>query len=228
VRRPASADGARLAAFLTLATAAQVAFWWLATPGPTLLGGAERGPDAAFAAVAWSVATLLVAALAAAPLLRLPPARLGFAWGRSGRWLPLAAAMAALAVPVLWLQGGDPTLAATYPWTSAAWLDGRPGRWTAWAAVYALYYLAFEAFFRGAVLHGLRDRLGDGGANAAQAMLATLIHVGKPLAETVAAFPASLLFGWLTLRSRSLLPATFLHLAIGLAMDAAVVARGAT
>lgn len=225
--RPASAHGARLTAFLTLATAAQLAFWWLATPGPTLLGGVERGPNAAFGAVGWSVATLLVAAVAAAPLLGLPLARLGFAWGRSGRWLPVAAAIAVAAAPVLWLQGGDASLAATYPWTSAAWLDGRPGRWTAWAAVYALYYLAFEAFFRGAVLHGLRDRLGDGGANAAQAMLATLIHVGKPLAETVAAFPASLLFGWLTLRSRSLLPATVLHLAIGLAMDAAVVARGA-
>lgn len=224
--RPEGAEAWRLAAFLAMATAAQLAFWWLATPGPTLLGGAERGPGTAFAAVAWSVATLLSAALATSPLLRLPLARLGFAWGRSGRWLPVAAALALAAAPALWLQGGDPSLSSTYPWTSAAWLDGRPGRWTAWAAIYALYYLAFEAFFRGAVLNGLRDRLGDGGANVAQAMLATLIHVGKPLAETVAAFPASLLFGWLTLRSRSLLPATVLHLAIGLAMDAAVVARG--
>jgi len=95
-----------------------------------------------------------------------------------------------------------------------------------WAPAYALYYLAFDGFYRGAVLHGIRPRLGDVGANAAQAMLATLIHVGKPLAETLAAFPASLLFGWLTLRSRSLLPALVLHLAIGLILDAALVARG--
>jgi membrane protease YdiL (CAAX protease family) len=223
-RRP---ETARLAAFLTLATLAQLAFWRLATPGPLLLDGAERGPAYAAGAIGWSVATLLVAALASGPLLHLRPAGLGLAWGRSGRGLLWAGAAAALAVPVLWLQGTDPALSAAYPWISAGWLDAGPWRWTAWAAAYALYYLAYEAFYRGAVLHALRGRLGDGAANVAQAMLATLIHVGKPLSETVAAFPASLAFGWLTLRFRSIVPALALHLAIGLAMDAAVVARGA-
>ncbi|NBC96753.1 MAG: CPBP family intramembrane metalloprotease [Deinococcus-Thermus bacterium] len=221
-----TADGLRLAAFLTVATAAQLAFWWLATPGPVLLEGAERGPDLAMRTIALSLATLLAAALLAAPLLRMPLRRQGWAWGGSGRWLPLAGLLALIAAPVLWLQASSPALAATYPWISVDWLSSEPGRWALWAPAYALYYLAFEGFYRGAVLHGLRPRLGDVGANAAQAMLATLIHVGKPLAETLAAFPASLLFGWLTLRSRSLLPALLLHLAIGLILDAALVARG--
>lgn len=222
---PRRAGPSRLAAFLALATAAQLAFWWLATPGPVLLGGAQRSPETAFAAVGWSLATLLLAALAAPPLAGVGLRRAGFAWGRAGRWTTLAAALALLAAPVLWSQAADPALASTYPWTGVAWLAGGPERWLIWTASYAAYYLAFEAFYRGAVLHVLRGPLGDVGANAAQAMLATLIHVGKPAVEAVGAFPASLLFGWLTLRSRSLLPAIVLHLAIGVTMDAAVVWR---
>ena len=219
--------GWRLPAFLTVAAAAQAAFWYLATPGPVLLGGAERGPGAAATWIAWSALTLLAAALLAAPLLRRSPAELGLGWGRTGRGLAWAAAFALVAIPALWWMADDPTLRATYPWVGADWLAERPGRFTVWAAGYAAYYLAFEAFYRGAVLHALTGRLGSRSANVVQAMLATLIHVGKPLAETVAAFPASLVFGWLALRFRSIWPAAALHLVIGLALDAAIVLRGA-
>ncbi len=219
--------GWRLPAFLTLATAAQLAFWTVATPGPVVLAGALRGPASAATAVAWSVATLLTAALLAAPLLRRRLSDIGLGWGRSGRGLAWAAVAAVAAIPVLWWLADDPALAATYPWVGGDWLAGRPGRFTLWAAGYAAYYLAFEAFYRGAVLHALAGRLGPRSANVVQAMLATLIHVGKPLAESIAAFPASLAFGWLTLRFRSRLPAVALHLVIGLTLDAAVVLRSA-
>ena len=219
--------GWRLPAFLTVATAAQLAFWTLATPGPVVLGGAERGPGAAVTSIAWSVATLLAAALLTAPLLGRSLSDLGLGWGRSGRGLAWAAALALVAIPALWWMADDPALAATYPWVGVDWLAERPGRFTLWAAGYAAYYLAFEAFYRGAVLHALVGRLGPRSANVVQAMLATLIHVGKPLTETVAAFPASLAFGWLTLRFRSIWPAFVLHLVIGVTLDAAVVLRSA-
>ncbi|HLU82138.1 MAG TPA: CPBP family glutamic-type intramembrane protease, partial [Trueperaceae bacterium] len=54
---------------------------------------------------------------------------------------------------------------------------------------------------------------------------ATLIHVGKPLAEVIAALPASLLFGVMALRSKSILYPALLHLLIGLALDVAILAR---
>lgn len=219
--------GWRLPAFLTLATGAQLAFWYLATPGPVVLAAAQRGPGSAAAWIAWSVATLLTASLLAAPLLRRSLRDVGLGWGRTGRGLVWAAVAALVAIPVLWWMADDPALAATYPWVGVDWLAGRPGRFTLWAAGYAAYYLAFEAFYRGAVLHALEGRLGPRSANVVQAMLATLIHVGKPLAETIAAFPASLAFGWLTLRFRSIWPAAALHLLIGLTLDAAVVLRSA-
>lgn len=223
---PSRTEDLRLAAYLALATAAQLAFWAWSTPGPRLLGGEGLGLEAGLRWVALSVATLLVAAVLAVPLLRRPASSLGLGWGRSGRGLVWAAAGALVAAPVLWLQGGDPAFRASYPWVSASWLQADPARWALWIPAYAAYYLAFEAFYRGAVLHALRPRLGDPAANVLQASLATLIHVGKPWAETVAAWPASLIFGVLTLRFRSVVPAVLLHLAIGLTLDAAIVARG--
>lgn len=225
---PPRSEADRLAVFLTLATVVQVAFWTWATPGPALLAGAARGPGFAFGAVAATAATLGLGALAAAPLLGRPLAELGAGAGRDAARAALwVAAGAAVAAPVLWWAAGDPSLSAVYPWPSPTWLAGRPANWLLWAGAYCLYYLSFEGFYRGAVLAALTPRLGAGVANVAQASLATLIHVGKPLAEVAAAFPASLVFGLLVLRFRSLWPAVALHLAIGLLTDAAVVWRGA-
>ena len=55
--------------------------------------------------------------------------------------------------------------------------------------------------------------------------MATLVHLGKPLAEVMAAAPASILFAVIAVRSRSILYSLLLHLAIGLALDLAVLAR---
>ncbi len=45
------------------------------------------------------------------------------------------------------------------------------------------------------------------------------------MAETLAAFPASLVFGAIALRSRSILPAVALHWGIGVATDLFVLIR---
>lgn len=221
-RPPAATAGIALAVTATLA---QVAFWYLATPGPVLLDGASRGWGPALRAVGLSVATLLVLPLLAAPLHGVGPRRMGLRIGGSARALPWVGAGLLVAVPVLALvAGADPALRATYPWPGVEALR-TPGGAVAWAAAYALYYLAFEAFYRGFLLEGLRPWLGRDGALWAQAGLATLVHVGKPIAETLAALPASLLLGLLALRGRSILPAVLLHLGIGLATDLGVVWR---
>ena len=89
---------------------------------------------------------------------------------------------------------------------------------------YFLYYLAFEAFYRGFVLTPPPARRCAGRALAATIM-ATLIHLGKPLPELLAAAPASLIFGVLALRSRSILYPALLHLIIGLTLDVTLLAR---
>lgn len=220
--RPSRLHGPALA---LVAVVAQVAFWYAATPGPVLLGGAEAGVPAALRAVGVSLVTLLLLPLASWPLHGVGPRAMGLRIGATRRALPWVGAGLLLAAPILAWAGGHPALREVYPWPGVAALRAAPWSWPAWAFAYGLYYLAFEAFYRGFLLSGLRPWLGRSGALWAQAGLATLIHVGKPLTETIAAFPASLLFGLLTLRARSILPAVLLHLGIGLLTDLAVAWR---
>jgi membrane protease YdiL (CAAX protease family) len=66
---------------------------------------------------------------------------------------------------------------------------------------------------------GLEARLGAGAANVLQAGIGTMAHLGKPPVELLAAFPASLLFGLIALRTRSIWYALAIHWAVGLALD---------
>ncbi|GBD32988.1 hypothetical protein HRbin33_01964 [bacterium HR33] len=130
--------------------------------------------------------------------------------------LPLAAASAYVASTSLELQQVYPLggmLAANLP------------AFTVHAATYLLYYLGFEYLFRGFLLLGLEDELGALNANVLQSVLATAFHLGKPPLEMLAVLPASLLFGWLTLRTRALWCALVLHWTVGVALDALLVFR---
>ena len=132
--------------------------------------------------------------------------------------------LAVIAVPLIILASGDPGLALAYPWPGA-WAGESAINLAVWAGTYFLYYVSFEAFYRGFVLNTAARALGVTSALWLQAIMATLIHVGKPLPELLAAAPASLLFGVLALRSRSILYPALLHLVIGLTLDITLLAR---
>src|SRR5690606_29451532 len=106
--------------FLVLAALVlQTAFWYLATPGPTLLRFATRDPLTAGAAVGWSLVFLL---LLPALAYRLVVGRLDAAGLRWGDWrfgLSAVLGLAVVAVPLIALASGDAGLALTYPWAGA-------------------------------------------------------------------------------------------------------------
>ncbi len=83
----------------------------------------------------------------------------------------------------------------------------------------ALFYPAWEFFFRGFILFSLRRRIGDRGAILAQTIPSCLWHIGLPSGELLAAIPAGIAFGWLALRTRSVLWPYLLHLGIGIILD---------
>lgn len=206
------------------ALALQAAFWYLATPGPSLLRFAPQGPLEALASVGWSVLLLLLIPALAYRLLIGPIEGAGL---RVGDWrFGLAAVLPLMLVSVaaMVMASGDPTLAATYPWPGA-WVGASLGRLGTWLAVYALYYLAFEAFYRGFVIDVAARVVTPTAALWLSVVMATLVHLGKPLAEVMAAAPASLLFAVLAVRGRSILYPLLLHLTIGFALDLAVLAR---
>lgn len=216
---------ARRTWFLLLASLVlQATFWYLATPGPNVLGAAGQDPLSALSTIAW---TLI--ALGLAPLLLLrwvggTPSEAGLRRGDARFGLAAVAACAAVAVPLLVLASSDPSLQATYPW-AGAWVGERPLYLLTWALLYLLYYLAFEFFYRGFVPRFAGAAWGPDAALWLQTAMATMVHLGKPLPETLAAAPASLLFGVMARRSGSVLYPALVHWIVGITLDVAVLAR---
>ena len=82
-----------------------------------------------------------------------------------------------------------------------------------------LYFGAWEVLFRGVLLFGMRNRFGDGGANALQAALAATAHFGRAMNEAVAAIPASLLFGFASFKVGSIWYVAVIHWVVGVSME---------
>lgn len=220
--------GARTWFLLAAATVLQVAFWYLASPGPQVIGLAPRDLPTAIVGITWSVVTLL-----AVPALLFTATggslrEMGITRGDQRFGWPAVAVCVLIAVPVVALSSGDASgLANAYPWAGDD--VGRSlGSLLGWALLYALYYLAFEAFYRGFLLRALEAPFGTVMAVWLQAFAATLVHLGKPLPEVLAALPASLLFGVIAVRTRSVVYPALVHLAIGLTLDVALLARAGT
>jgi len=88
-----------------------------------------------------------------------------------------------------------------------------------YALVIALYYLGFEFFFRGFLLFGLREQLGDFYSLLIQAIPTCLIHIGKPDGEIFASIFSAFLFGYIALRTRSIWYVFLLHWLIGVSLN---------
>ena len=88
-----------------------------------------------------------------------------------------------------------------------------------YAAAFFIYYLAFEFFFRGFMLQGLRASLGDLNSLLIQTIPCCLVHLGKPASEIFASIVASLVFGYLVFRTRSLWYVIIIHWLIGVFLN---------
>lgn len=211
--------------FLLLAlTLAQVGFWYLASPGPSLLRFAPRDLPQALQTILWSATFLLALPALLLGLAGVPLARAGLRLGGLRYGLTIAALGILVAVPLMALGSGDPALQATYPW-AGAWVGQSWRTVLSWVALYAVYYLAFEFFYRGALQTVVSEAWGAPQGIWVQTIAASLVHLGKPMSEVLAAIPASLLFGVMAARSRSILPSFLVHLAIGVSVDLFVLAH---
>jgi uncharacterized protein len=85
------------------------------------------------------------------------------------------------------------------------------------------FYTAWEFFFRGFLLFGLRDQFGDWGAICIQTIPSCLWHIGLPTGEILASILAGIVFGIIALRTRSIFWVFWLHFLIGTATDFFIV-----
>lgn len=86
-----------------------------------------------------------------------------------------------------------------------------------------LFYIAWEFFFRGFVLFGLRRHVGDALAICIQTIPSCLWHIGGPGGELFSSIAGGILFGIMALRTRSIVWPLSLHYLIGVTTDLLMV-----
>jgi membrane protease YdiL (CAAX protease family) len=154
--------------------------------------------------------------------LRFAQVGLGGFRGRAGLiWIAAGVPVAVLAG---WLAANSPAMRLVYPVDRN--LTAAPSSFLPSAGLLVLYYVAWELLFRGILLLGLRERLGGANANALQTALSVMAHFAHPPLETLAAVPAGLIFGGVTLRTRSIWPVVVVHWTAGVAMNWFLVRSG--
>jgi len=77
----------------------------------------------------------------------------------------------------------------------------------------AIYMFSWEFIFRGFLLFGLKDRFGSL-AIWIQAIPFAIMHLGKPELETLSTIFGGAAFGYIDLKSKSVLPSVVIHWAI--------------
>jgi membrane protease YdiL (CAAX protease family) len=213
---------ARLWFLLTAAVLLQAGFWYFASPGPALMQFQPRNLLTGVTTVAWSLVLLMALPALLLAVVGIDLKHVGLRLGDVRFGLSAALGGSVIVIPLMYLGSFDKGLEATYPW-AGAWVGRSLATIGLWAVIYGLYYVAFEFFYRGFLQSIVADAWGVPQAIWVQSLAATLIHLGKPMTELLAALPASLLFGALALRSRSVLYSTIIHLVIGLSTDVFVL-----
>lgn len=89
----------------------------------------------------------------------------------------------------------------------------------------ALFYTAWEFFFRGFMLFGLRKYMSDWLAICCQTLPSCLWHIGMPAGEILSSILGGILFGVMALRTGSIIYPFILHAMIGILLDLLIVIR---
>lgn len=143
----------------------------------------------------------------------------GFRLGDWRRGIAYVAILAPTAAVLILLPASrSPELRAAYPMDREA-LHSIPAFIRLELARGALFYVAWEAFFRGFILFGLRRRLGATLAICIQTVPSCLWHIGLPTGETVSSILGGVVLGAIAIRTRSILWPLLLHFLLGMSLD---------
>lgn len=208
----------KLAVYLLIAIFLQIAYWYLGSPGPQILKDTPRTLTTALYTIGFAFVFLLLLPAGLMTAMGDSLRRVGLGAGDWRFGVPVTLVASLVAVVLMALSSGNLALQLTYPW-AGEWVGASPLNLFLWIFLYGLYYVSFEFFYRGFMLRTIEPVWGLSVAIWTQALASTLIHLGKPPAETFAALLAGFLFAVLAVRSRSLLYPIILHLVIGLSTD---------
>ena len=125
----------------------------------------------------------------------------------------------AVMLPLVYLMSLTESFTAKYPFLKI--YDGEPYIGTTlliWELIYFVQFFGLEFFFRGFLVHSLKPALGIYSIFA-MTVPYTMIHFGKPPAETMAAIAAGVFLGWLSYRNGNIWMGLLLHCTVAFSMD---------
>ncbi|MHC1590863.1 MAG: CPBP family glutamic-type intramembrane protease [Candidatus Helarchaeales archaeon] len=125
-------------------------------------------------------------------------------------------------LPLAFIQSFDPLLQSTYPMTRI--VTQNFSLLIIYETCYvAFYYLSYETIYRGYLQFGLKTEdtteKGIWLIIIIQTIITVLFHVGKPTVEIFGALIAGIIFGYIALKCKSILPVLVGHAILGVALD---------
>jgi membrane protease YdiL (CAAX protease family) len=144
---------------------------------------------------------------------------IGLSFSIEKGFLKLLAVSLAVMLPLVYLMSLTGSFSAKYPFLQIYDREPYIG-WTllVWEIAYFAQFFGLEFFFRGFLLHSLKPALGLYSIFA-MTVPYTMIHFGKPMAETFAAIFAGIFLGWLSYKNGNIWLGLLLHCAVALSMD---------
>jgi membrane protease YdiL (CAAX protease family) len=91
-----------------------------------------------------------------------------------------------------------------------------------WQCLYLFQFFALEFFFRGFMIHGLKNKFGFYSIFIMMIPY-VMIHFQKPMPETIGAIFAGIILGALSLKSRSIWLGVAIHYSVAITMDLAAL-----
>jgi membrane protease YdiL (CAAX protease family) len=125
-------------------------------------------------------------------------------------------------LPVMYFAAKMPDIRGEYP-LARSLISDQSNLIVYELAYFLFYYIAWEFYFRGFLLFGLKDRFGTFNAILIQTISSCLIHIGKPEGEVLGSIAAGILFGIIAVKTRSVWYVIILHAAIGILTDIFVI-----
>jgi membrane protease YdiL (CAAX protease family) len=136
-------------------------------------------------------------------LLKRNPLDFGFRPGNYRVWLLYVAVSLLVWLPVLFISSRFSALEDYYTIPQFDLLR--------YSGEIIVYMFAWEFLFRGFLLFGLKDKLGEASI-LVQMMPFALLHFGKPGMETIGTILMGIYFGYIVYRGNSYWPALIIHL----------------
>ena len=121
-------------------------------------------------------------------------------------------------IPVIFLCSKNVNFQNNYPFYRLSNGESLTQHLIIWEIVYCFQFFALEFFFRGFLLHGIKNRFGFYSIFV-MIIPYCMIHFGKPFPETLVSIIAGIVLGLLSLKSKRIWLGVLIHCSIALFMD---------